>query len=149
MDLVAQPNDKTPSLNVNIGLPTESPKSDIVKPEEIIIINNEILKDIRDDQEELADVIKMFKEMVINEGDATAASKEALVNLLKIKSETADKKTKVLDIMLRAFLKEKENLFPKYLAAYTNQHNEYKINTSAKRDLIKSNFTQPKETNEA
>jgi len=73
--------------------------------------------------------------MVINEGDATSASKEALVNLVKIKSETADKMTKIADLMTRIKLKERDT-FPRYLAA--QQKNTIQISSSSSdRDLIK------------
>ena len=73
--------------------------------------------------------------MVLNEGDATTSSKEALINLLNMKIQCADRKTKVLDLMMRCHLKEKDAFFPKYLA----QHNEIKIeDNSKKRRLLQS-----------
>lgn len=134
-----EPNEKPsalPSMNVNL-VPAEPQKEgELAKAEQIISYYNEILDDIRDDRKEIDEVFRSFLEMVMNEGDATTSSKEALVNLLKLKSEAADKKTRVVDLLMRAFLKEKDT-FPKYLAAH--QHNEIKIeDSSRKRQLIKS-----------
>jgi hypothetical protein len=126
-----------PSLNVSVNLPAEQKeKAELVKPEQILGYCDEIFDDIREDRREIDEICKSFLDMVMNEGDATTSSKEALVNLLKLKSDTADKKTKVFDLMMRAFLKEKDT-FPRYLAAH--QHNEIKITDSSdKRKLLKS-----------
>lgn len=72
--------------------------------------------------------------MVINDGDASSASKEAIVNLVKIKSDTADKMSKVADLMTRIKLKDKDT-FPRYLAA---QQNNKVVIEGSKRDLLKS-----------
>ncbi len=70
----------------------------------------------------------------MNDGDATSASKEALVNLIKVKSETADKMTKVLDLATR--IKLKKDHFPAYLNA--KQENTITIgDNGAKRELIR------------
>ena len=44
----------------------------------------------------------------MNEGDSTSASKEALVNLAKLKSDIAMGKSKVADLMTSLKLKEKQ-----------------------------------------
>lgn len=124
-----------PNLNVNLAVPEK--ENELVKPEQITGLSNEVLDDIRDDRKEIDEVLKNFLEMVVNEGDATTSSKEALVNLLKLKSETADKKAKIMDLLLRAYLKEKDNGFPRYLAAH--QHNQINIeDNSSKRQLLKT-----------
>ena len=80
--------------------------------------------------------IDTMAEMVINDGDATTSSKEALVNLIKIKVDMTDKMSKVADMMTRVKLKEKDT-FPKYLA--TNQNNTININESgSRRNLIEA-----------
>ena len=56
------------------------------------------------------------------------------VNLIKIKSDTADKMSKVADLMTRIKLKEKDT-FPRYLAA---QQNNKVVIEGSKRDLLKS-----------
>jgi hypothetical protein len=79
-------------------------------------------------------VLANFIEMVMNEGDASSASKEAIVNLMKIKSDTSDKMAKVADLMTRIKLKEKDT-FPRYLAA---QQNNKVVIEGSKREMIKS-----------
>lgn len=125
-----------PNMNVNLALPEQAKDTEIVKSDQLIPLYNEILHDIRDDRTEIDEVLRTFLDMVTNEGDATTSSKEAVVNLLKLKSETADKKTRVMDLLLRAFLKEKDNGFPRYLAA--KQENTINIEGSNKRKLLKS-----------
>ena len=142
MDESRLPNEKTvedsiqlPQLNLNVNLPAEQKKEELVKAEQLVGFYNEILDDIRDDRKEIDEVLKSFLEMVMNEGDATTSSKEAVVNLLKMKAEQADKKTKVVDLLMRAHMKEKDT-FPRYLAAH--QHNEFKIDNSRKGRLLKA-----------
>lgn len=127
--------------NMNLSIPEQKKESDLIKSEKLVGYYDEVMKDIKDDREELNDYIKIFSEMVVNDGDATSSSKEALVNLLKLKSEAADKKTKVIDLLTRAFLKEKDT-FPRYLAA--TQNNSIKITDSPKGRLIKSIIEEEK-----
>ena len=120
-----------PSINVNV--PTEAKETELVKPEQIVSFYNEIMNDIRTDRQEIDEVLKHFEDMVINSGDAQTSTKEALVNLMKLKSDTADKKTKVVDLLLRAY--HKTDNFPRYLAA----HQENTINIDgAKRKMLKT-----------
>lgn len=128
-----------PSVNLNINLPQETGKSEIVEAEQIVGLCNEVLDDIRSDSSEIHEAYGNFAEMVFNSGDATAASKEALVNLLKLKSDIADKKTRVMEMMLRAYLKDgRPNLT-------ANQHNEIRIEDNSKRDLLQNLEKKSKE----
>jgi len=88
-------------------------------PEHIGRMCEEVMADIRGDSTQIDDVLKNFIDMVMNEGDSSGSTKEAVVNLIKTKSDLADKKIKVMDLMMRAYLKE-TNTFPKYLAATQN-----------------------------
>jgi len=58
------------------------------------------------------ELLGKFCDMVINDGDASNASKEALVNLVKLKTDTADKMTKIADLMTRIKLKERDTYKP-------------------------------------
>ena len=81
----------------------------------------------------MSGLLTTFVDMVINDGDSTSASKEALVNLVKIKSDSADKMAKVAELMTRCKLKE---IFPKYLNA--KQENTINIGDgTTKRELLK------------
>jgi hypothetical protein len=109
-----------------------------VEDGELLGLYKEVLKDVQEDRAQIDEVLGNFIEMVMNEGDASAASKEAIVNLMKIKSDAADKKAKIAELMTRIKLKDHDT-FPKYLAA--QQNNKVVIETG-KRDLLK--FIQKK-----
>lgn len=125
-----------PSMNVNDmaeGQPQEAPPC-IIEDEQVVGLYDEILDNCRKDRESADEVLANFIEMVMNDGDASSASKEAIVNLLKIKSDTSDKMSKIADLMTRMKLKEKDT-FPRYLAA---QQNNKIVIESSKRDMLKS-----------
>lgn len=125
-----------PALNVN--LPMQQPQQqeeNLVSDEALLGIYGEILQNLREDRDELNGLLANFVDMVVNEGDATTSSKEALVNLVKIKSDSADKMAKIADLMTRVKLKEKDT-FPRYLAAH--QNNTINIGDGqTKRELLK------------
>lgn len=131
--------------NMNMNVPMNVPMNDIMMDDEkksiisdgeLIGIYGEIMDCIREDRKQVSDFIDTMAEMVINDGDATSSSKEALVNLVKIKSDMSDKMGKVADLMTRVKLKEKDT-FPKYLAA--NQNNTININEGgSRRSLIEA-----------
>jgi len=121
-----------PSMSVNDL--QQTPEESIVENEDLLGLYKEILENCRKDRENADEILVNFIDMVINDGDASSASKEAIVNLLKIKSDTADKMSKVADLMTRIKLKERDT-FPRYLAA--QQNNKITIEGS-KREMIKS-----------
>lgn len=123
-----------PTMNVQpMAIAEEEPC--IVSDEKILGLYDEIVENCRNDREKVDELQSQFEDMVLNEGDATSASKEALVNLMKIKSDLNDKMSKVADLMTRVKLKERDT-FPRYLAA--SQTNNVTIESSSKRDLLKS-----------
>ncbi len=123
-----------PEMTVNMGNMTEN-VPEIANSDQIVSVCEEILTDIRKDTQEIDDTLKSFLEMVMNEGDATTSSKEAVVNLLKLKSEQSDKKTRIADILVSAFLKQKYAP-PRIFSAL--QHNEIKIEDNSQRKFLKS-----------
>jgi hypothetical protein len=124
-----------PSMNVGLPAQQQEEKENIISDEALLGIYGEILTNLREDREELSGLLSNFVEMVINEGDSTTSSKEALVNLVKIKQETADKMAKIADLMTRVKLKEKDT-FPRYLAA-KQENNLYLGDNTTKRELLK------------
>lgn len=122
-----------PSMNVNKEMLPPPEKECIVKDEILLDLYDEILQNCREDRGKVDEVLTNFLDMVINDGDASSASKEAIVNLMKIKSDTADKMSKVADLMTRIKLKDKDT-YPKYLAA---QQNNKVVIEGSKRDLLK------------
>ena len=122
-----------PHMNVSQDM-IEPNKECIVGDKEILGLYDEILQDCRKDSVNVDEALANFLNMVMNDGDASSASKEAIVNLLKIKSDIADKKAKVADLMTRIKLKERDT-FPRYLAA---QQNNKVIIDGGKREIIKT-----------
>jgi hypothetical protein len=127
--------DNIPKMEMNITTTTTEPQKEIVSDNQIVTLYEEILGLIRDDRKEVDNILGNFVNMVINEGDASSSSKEALVNLMKIKTDTTNNMSKVMDLLVRMKLKEKDT-FPRYLAA--SQHNEIKISGTSKRKLLES-----------
>ena len=72
--------------SIPILLPSPEQNS-VISDEQLLGIYNEILEDLRNDRKEVDAILSNFVEMVMNEGDSTSASKEALVNLTKLKSD--------------------------------------------------------------
>jgi hypothetical protein len=126
-----------PTMNVAAPeLPAE--EKCIVSDEKILNVYDDILDNCNEDRKQADELLSSFVDMVMNGGDATSSSKEAVVNLLKLKADISDKKAKVADLMTRMKLKERDT-FPRYLAA--SQHNNVIIeNTSptTKRDILKA-----------
>ena len=121
-----------PAMNVSVPAVPEQPENPLVTDETLLGSFNEILVNLRDDREKAGDYMEQFAEMVINGGDASSASKEALVNFLKIRSDANDKMAKIAELMTRIKLKHKDTV-PRYLAA--KQKNTININ-SGKKQLI-------------
>lgn len=113
----------------------EEPKAPpVVEDTELKGLYQEIIDNCRKDREGADEILTNFLDMVMNDGDASSASKEAIVNLMKIKSDTSDKMSKVADLMTRLKQKEKDT-FPKYLAA---QQNNSVVIEGSKREMLKS-----------
>ena len=98
-----------PNMNSHVvDQSIEPQENSIISDEEITGIYADILGLIKEDRQQVSGFIDTMAEMVINDGDATTSSKEALVNLIKIKVDMTDKMSKVADMMTRVKLKEKD-----------------------------------------
>jgi len=86
----------------------------IISDDAILGVYSEIMTNLKEDRDEVSELVKTFSNMVVNEGDSSSSSKEALVNLLKTKIEASEKMTRIADLMTRIKLKE-QNTFPPYL----------------------------------
>ena len=124
-----------PSMNVSLPAKSET-EENLVTDEALMGIYGEVLSNLRDDRAQIDTFVNEFAEMVINSGDASSASKEALVNLIKAKVDASDKMSRIADLMTRVKLKERDT-FPRYLAA--NQKNTINIGSSGeKKQLIQA-----------
>lgn len=116
------PQNNLPQLQVNLS-PANLQKPDekaIISNDQMVDLYQEILGYCRDDRKDADGAFKDFMDMIINNGDATSSTKESMVQLLRIRVEATDKMTKVMDLLMRYVLKDKDT-FPRYLAA--NQEN--------------------------
>jgi hypothetical protein len=92
---------------MNVAVPTATGTTTSVTETDLQNIYHEIMDDLRSDRKEIDILLNNFVEMVMNEGDSSSASKEAVVNLVKIKNDVADKKAKIADLMTSLVLKDK------------------------------------------
>jgi len=100
--------------NSDISEAEESETKSLITDNQLISTYNDIMQNLKNDRDEISDLVNTFSDMVINEGDASNSSKEALVNLVKAKIETSDKMSKIADLMTRVKLKE-SNTYKPYL----------------------------------
>jgi len=133
-----QPTIPVPPMNVAVAQPTESTT---ITDSDLQTIYAEILDDLRSDRKEVDILLNNFVEMIMNEGDSSSSSKEAVVNLVKVKTDIADKKAKVADLMTSLRLKDKQ--MSKVTANQTNH-----IHITDKRAILETLTKARKEKNE-
>lgn len=126
-----------PQINVSVPqqLQQQEEKESIIPPELILGLFDESLNDIKKQGEQIDSLIDNFVDMVINGGDSTTSSKEALVNLVRNKTDITNNKSKILELMTRIHLKDKDT-FPRYLNLHAQQTNNI-AGPNDKRELIK------------
>lgn len=123
----------------------------LVSDESLMNVYDEIMGNLRKDRDQVSDLVDAFSNMVLNDGDPSSASKEALVNLLKTKIEASDKMTRIADLMTRIKLKQPDTYSPwmnkgKKDAGHTiNIYDSSGIN----RKSLMEKIQKEKETNEA
>jgi len=91
---------------MNISVPNQPPEvNQLISDEQYLGVIDEIMTNMREDRKQVSEFIDTFANMVLNDGDATTSSKEALVNLVKTKVDLQDKMLKAADLMTRLKLK--------------------------------------------
>jgi len=92
---------------MNISVPQNAPPENnhLISDEQYLNVIDEIMDNMREDRKQVSEFIDTFADMVLNDGDATTSSKEALVNLVKTKLDIQDKMLKAADLMTRLKLK--------------------------------------------
>ncbi len=121
MDSEKKEDSKLPQVAMNVNVPPTDPNAQLVKPEQIVGMCKAIADDLESEKAEITEAYTNFAEMVFNAGDATSASKEALVNLLKLRSDLVDKKSRLAEMMMKVFLKEGVK------SVTAHQHNDFHI----------------------
>ena len=138
MGEIVEGKELIPSMHVGVPAVPDDEKN-LIEGDRMLTVFEEALDSIRSSQQEIDEVLTPLKDMLLNDGDSTTSTKEAVVNLLKIKSDTTDKMAKIADLMARIYMKE-TNTFPRYLAAHqTNNININKkevLSTAEKRALL-------------
>lgn len=84
----------------------------IISDDALVGVYTEILDNLRSDRDQVSGLVDTFSNMVLNEGDASTSSKEALVNLMKTKIDAADRMAKIADLMTRVKLKQPDTFQP-------------------------------------
>jgi len=128
--------DVVPTMNVSVPESLTDSKKELISDEELKGVYDEIMGNLREDRIMIDELLHSFMEMVINGGDCSNSSKEALVNLVNAKVDTNDKMTKIADLKTRIKLKSPDTFKP-YLSA--KQDNKTTINIGGdKRQLIEA-----------
>lgn len=127
-----------PPMSVSVVPPVDTSS---ITDRDLQDIYKEILDDLRNDRKEIDILLNNFVEMVMNEGDSSSASKEAVVNLIKVKTDVSDKKAKIADLMTTLRLKDKT--VSKLTANQTNH-----IHITDKRSILETIGKHKKVQNE-
>jgi hypothetical protein len=127
-----------PQMNVSVP---DQPKNEsmLITDDQYLGLLDEILSSIREDRKQVSDYIDNFADMVMNDGDATTSTKEALVNLVKVKTDLQDKMLKTADLMTRLKMKNTYAYSGPHLNAM--QQNNFNIGADAdfgRKELIKA-----------
>lgn len=124
----------------NLPAVPEEPPLNLISDEVLLGVYGEIMDNLRTDREDISGLADTFADMVVNDGDSTPASKEALVNLVKAKMETADRMAKIADLMTRIKLKQPDTFKPymKKDDASGNTINIYDGSGMSKRAFLES-----------
>lgn len=93
-------------------MPVQEKELSLVSDESLLGVYGEIMDNLRDDRNQVSALVDTFSNMVLNDGDSSTASKEALVNLLKTRIEASDKMTRIADLMTRIKLKQPDTYQP-------------------------------------
>ena len=126
-----------PAMNVALP-PSERPNENaLISDDRYLGVLDEIMGNIKDDRKQVSDLLDTFADLVMNDGDATTSSKEALV---KCKVDLQDKMLKAADLMTRLKLKNTYAYSGPHLNAM--QQNNFNIGTENtsfdRRELIKA-----------
>ena len=136
-----KPTDKLAKSEENLPAMPPGNHLDLISDESLLGVYEEIISNLRQDRVQTSELLDEFTEMVINGGDASNASKEALVNLVRHKLDTADKMAKVAELMTRIKLKQPYGESKGYLnnkgqSAGSNTINIYDQGGLNKRSLL-------------
>jgi hypothetical protein len=129
-----------PQMNVSLPSSQVTDAAALISDTQYLGVLDEIMNNIREDRKQVSDYIDNMADMVINDGDATTSTKEALVNFVKIKTDLQDKMLKAADLMTRLKLKNTYAYSGPHLNAM--QQNNFNIGSDApdfsRKELIRA-----------
>lgn len=120
-------------IDASLPIPVET-NTQLISDEKITNYYEKAIQCIEEDRLEADGRYMEFADMVINGGDPSSATKEAMVNLLKIKNDGVNQMIKILDLWTRLKMKDKSTNSQIY--AY-QQNNKYEVSTPNVKKLIK------------
>ncbi len=108
-----------PLPEMNVSLPAIAEKMPLAQGEaaHLSTMYHEIMSDIDKNENQIDGVLNNFIDMVMNGGDSSSSTKESVVNLIKNKTDLADKKIKVMEMMMKVYLRDA----PKVSATQNNK----------------------------
>jgi len=131
----AQPVELAPPVPTDL-VPESKPASDLITDDRVIEYYEEAMECIKEDRGEAHERYLDFADMAINDGDPSSATKEALVNLLKLKNESVNQMIKILDLWTRMKMKDRTTGSQVYAYQQNNKYDMAKANPNVKK-LIK------------
>lgn len=130
-----------PHMNINFPAEVESKEPPLISDQDLLNSFSNIEETINKDRLELDDLLANFIDMVLNGGDATSSSKEAICNLIKTKHDSTDKMIKIAELKTRIKIKESNPFHPKFTAKQNNIINvqQRKLTAEEQKALIEEN----------
>jgi hypothetical protein len=122
-----------PTLNVSLPQQNVKEETPVVTNNEMVDMYKKIFSYMEADRGDSDEAFRTFMDMAVNDGDASHSTKECMVQLLKIRTECTNNMTKVMDLLMRYILKDRDT-FPRYLAA--NQENNIIFKGGSKRQFL-------------
>ena len=105
-------NTNLTNKNNNLINKKDNENLSIISDENLLGVYDEIMNNLRSDRSQASDLVDTFCNMVVNDGDSSTSSKEALVNLIKVKIDASDKMSRIADLMTRIKLKQPDTYQP-------------------------------------
>lgn len=124
-----------PSMPNGLANPQKSDEKPVVTNDDMVDMYKKIFAYVEDDRKEAGDVFQTLFDMVINDGDASHSTKEVMSQMLKLKADSTDKMTKIMDLLMRYILKDKDT-FPRYMNSSVQQENNIIFKGSSKRAFL-------------
>ncbi len=145
---VEEQKEETPDFNIQVSkggslATTDGDDKPLIPDQKILDFYEEAIENIRADREQAQEVYENFSDMVLNEGDPSAASKEALISALKIKSDSIDKMVKILDLWTRMKMKEKATSTEIYAYQQNNKYDTGRTPNPNIRKMIQNLNQEP------